>query len=63
MAKNEELINRFKSLGLSEQKASETLKNTALTQTLLSILHEVTNPSQIYKTPTNIFIYRSEKWL
>ncbi|CAG9856151.1 unnamed protein product [Phyllotreta striolata] len=38
---NEETIKAFMSLGLSEQKAKETLKNTVVTNTLQRILHEV----------------------
>ncbi|XP_056630612.1 probable glutamine--tRNA ligase isoform X2 [Diorhabda sublineata] len=38
---NEETIIAFMSLGLSEQKAKETLKNSVVTNTLLTILHEV----------------------
>lgn len=41
MTSDEEAISAFKSLGLSEQKAKETLKNAAVTKTLLSILNEV----------------------
>ncbi|KAJ8933092.1 hypothetical protein NQ314_014220 [Rhamnusium bicolor] len=42
MAQNdEETIKAFKRLGLSEQKAKETLKNGAVSNTLLSILNEV----------------------
>lgn len=37
----EETIKAFISLGLSEQKAKETLKNASVTKTLLTILHEV----------------------
>ncbi|XP_057662454.1 probable glutamine--tRNA ligase isoform X2 [Diorhabda carinulata] len=38
---NEETIIALMSLGLSEQKAKETLKNSVVTNTLLTILHEV----------------------
>ncbi|XP_072399893.1 probable glutamine--tRNA ligase [Diabrotica undecimpunctata] len=38
---NEDTIKALMSLGLSEQKAKETLKNTTVTSTLLNILHEV----------------------
>ncbi|CAG9816307.1 unnamed protein product [Phaedon cochleariae] len=38
---NEETIKSLMSLGLSEQKAKETLKNVGVTKTLLSILNEV----------------------
>uniref|UniRef100_A0A6P7H6X2 Probable glutamine--tRNA ligase n=1 Tax=Diabrotica virgifera virgifera TaxID=50390 RepID=A0A6P7H6X2_DIAVI len=38
---NEDTIKALMSLGLSEQKAKETLKNTTVTSTLLKILHEV----------------------
>lgn len=41
MASNEETVLAFESLGLSQQKAKETLKNTAVTKNLLSILNEV----------------------
>jgi hypothetical protein len=42
MVQNEEVTNQLVNiLGLSEQKAKETLKNVALTQTLSTILHEV----------------------
>lgn len=38
---DEETIKLFIGLGLSEQKAKETLKNTTVTKTLLDILNEV----------------------
>lgn len=38
---DEESVKLFMSLGLSEQKAKETLKNASVTKTLLQILHEV----------------------
>ncbi|KAJ8922323.1 hypothetical protein NQ315_004266 [Exocentrus adspersus] len=38
---DEEIIKSFTSLGLSDQKAKETLKNAAVTKTLLCILNEV----------------------
>jgi len=38
---NEELLKSFVELGLSEQKAKETLKNATVTKTLSSILNEV----------------------
>ncbi|XP_050312303.1 probable glutamine--tRNA ligase [Anthonomus grandis grandis] len=41
MGADEENIEALKSLGLSEQKAKETLKNAAVTKTLLSIVNEV----------------------
>ncbi|RZC38934.1 glutamine--tRNA ligase [Asbolus verrucosus] len=41
MVQSEDVVHRLVNLGLSEQKAKETLKNAALTQTLLTILHEV----------------------
>lgn len=42
MAKdNEELLKSFMELGLSEQKAKETLKNANVTKSLCTILHEV----------------------
>ncbi|XP_018575748.1 probable glutamine--tRNA ligase [Anoplophora glabripennis] len=42
MAQNEEeTIAAFKTLGLSDQKAKETLKNTSVTKTLLTVLNEV----------------------
>lgn len=41
MASNEEIINAFMALGLSEQKATETLKNPTVTKNLLSILNVV----------------------
>lgn len=42
MTKNsEETVTALMSLGLSEQKAKETLKNSVVTNTLLTILHEV----------------------
>lgn len=37
----EETIERFKLLGLNEQKAKETLKNTNVTKYLLAALNEV----------------------
>lgn len=37
----EESIERFKLLGLSEQKAKETLKNVNVTKILLAALNEV----------------------
>lgn len=37
----EETIERFKLLGLSEQKAKETLKNVNVTKCLLSAISEV----------------------
>lgn len=37
----EETIERFKLLGLSEQKAKETLKNVNVTKFLLSAISEV----------------------
>lgn len=44
MAQNEEeTIKALIGLGLSEQKAKETLKNASVTKTLLTILHEVRN--------------------
>ncbi|CAH1124908.1 unnamed protein product [Ceutorhynchus assimilis] len=41
MGSNEETIEALKKLGLSQQKAKETLKNAAVTKTLLSILDQV----------------------
>lgn len=38
---NDELVESFKALGLSEQKAKETLKNTVVTKNLTLALHEV----------------------
>lgn len=38
---SEESIERFKLLGLSEQKAKETLKNNNVTKMLLSAINEV----------------------
>lgn len=37
----EEIIEKFKLLGLSEQKAKETLKNANVTKFLLAALNEV----------------------
>lgn len=37
----EDTVKSFMSLGLSEQKAKETLKNASVTKTLQAILHEV----------------------
>lgn len=39
----EETVERFKTLGLSEQKAKETLKNSNVTKFLLAALEEVRN--------------------
>lgn len=39
----EETIERFKLLGLNEQKAKETLKNANVTKFLLAALNEVRN--------------------
>lgn len=41
MAENEEIIKSLMSLGLTLPKAKETIKNSNLTKTLQSILHEV----------------------
>ncbi|XP_076264536.1 glutaminyl-tRNA synthetase [Rhynchophorus ferrugineus] len=41
MEQNQELINAFIGLGLSEQKAKETLKNDSVTRTLKFILNEI----------------------
>lgn len=38
---DEDTISALVALGLSEQKAKETLKNAAVTKTLKAILHEV----------------------
>lgn len=38
---DEDTIRALVELGLSEQKAKETLKNAAVTKTLKAILHEV----------------------
>lgn len=38
---NEELLKSFINLGLSEQKAKETLKNAGVTNTLKKLLDEV----------------------
>lgn len=37
----DDVVKSFTSLGLSEQKAKETLKNASVTKTLQAILHEV----------------------
>lgn len=41
MDQNKEIIDAFIGLGLSEQKAKETLKNDNVTKTLKFILNEV----------------------
>lgn len=41
MSQDDETIKEFVSLGLSEQKAKETLKNANVTKTLKVILNEV----------------------
>lgn len=38
---SDELVESFKTLGLSEQKAKETLKNAVVTKNLGLALHEV----------------------
>lgn len=38
---DEDTLRAFIELGLSEQKAKETLKNAAVTKTLKAILHDV----------------------
>lgn len=38
---DEDTLRAFVALGLSEQKAKETLKNAAVTKILKAILHEV----------------------
>lgn len=43
----EEIVERFKLLGLNEQKAKETLKNANVTKVLLAALDEVSNPSNL----------------
>lgn len=41
---SEETIEKFRALGLNEQKAKETLKNGNVTKSLLAALNEVRNP-------------------
>lgn len=43
----EEIVERFKLLGLNEQKAKETLKNANVSKVLLAALDEVSNPSNL----------------
>lgn len=42
-AENEEIVKLFQSIGLSEQKAKETLKNTNVTKNLKLAISEVSN--------------------
>ncbi|ENN76683.1 hypothetical protein HUJ04_003564 [Dendroctonus ponderosae] len=55
MASNDETILAFQRLGLSQQKAKETLKNTTVTKNLLSILNEIKN--EVPGEPIGILLY------
>lgn len=48
----EETIEKFKALGLNEQKAKETLKNGNVTKSLLAALNEVRKLFMIYSVVT-----------
>lgn len=44
MSKESDLIALFAEIGLTEQKARETLKNEALSESLKAVINEVTRP-------------------
>lgn len=52
---SEEIIAKFKTLGLNEQKAKETLKNGNVTKSLLAAINEVRNKQPV-PISSNLFL-------
>lgn len=59
MSKESDLISLFAEIGLTEQKARETLKNEALSESLKAVINEVTRPpfSALVTSKCNVIMH------